>query len=321
MAFKRRVGRRKLLRLAALSPLGVIAACGASGKMKPSQPVAEPEALVEEVTPPAPNATPGPVTTTPQPFVIAQGEQRRLMMEGTPQETPLYVYGSGRPGKTVMVLGGVHGNEPGGWLAAERVQQTFRPATGAFLIIPRANRVATNAFERTLPSLGDLNRLYPGSHDASQPMARMAAQIIDTLREFRVDVLLDMHESWAFYKDRTQNGTAYLGQTIATAPVEPGITLVHDIVVAVNSRVRASQEEFFDRLFPGPQQSGQNLPRSTPTPGPPPTGTSSLSLNKDVPGLTPILVEMGQQQALERRIALHVDVFEELARRLGISGT
>ena len=40
-------------------------------------------------------------------------------------------------------------------------------------------------------------------------------------REFHVDVLLDMHESWSFYKDRVQNGTAFLGPTVATPPVEP----------------------------------------------------------------------------------------------------
>ena len=182
-----------------------------------------------------------------------------------------------------MVLGGVHGNEPGGWLAAERLQTAFRPAQGAFLIIPRANKQATFAFDRT-GGIGDLNRLYPGDSQSSQPMARMAAQIVDVLREFHVDVLLDMHESWAFYKDRQQNGTAFLGQTVATAPVQPGISLIHDIVAAVNSRMQSSQEELFDRQFPGPQQDGRNLPSSTPTPGPPPTGTSSLNLNRNVPG-------------------------------------
>jgi hypothetical protein len=32
-----------------------------------------------------------------------------------------------------------------------------------------------------------------------------------------------------------------------------------------------------------------------------------------------MLVEMGQQQALERRTALHVDVVNEVARRIGLS--
>jgi hypothetical protein len=217
-----------------------------------------------------------------------------------------------------MVLGGVHGNEPGGWLAAERLQANFRPTQGAFLVIPRANKIAVNAFDRT-GGQGDLNRSYPGAPDSATPMARMAAQIIETLREFHVDALLDMHESWAFYKDRAQNGTAFLGQTVASPPVEPGLTLVREIVQAVNRTIRSPQEELFDRQFPGPQQDGRNLPSSTPTPGPPPSGTSSLNLNREVPGLIPILVEMGQQQVLERRVQLHVDIFTELAHRLGIS--
>ena len=318
MLSSRRVERRSLLRLAPLLPLALVAACSGSSKAA-APPRQEPGLTVEEATPvPTATASAVPPAPAPPPFVVAEGEQRRMMMSGSAQETPLYIYGSGRPGKVVIVLGGVHGNEPGGWLAAERLQQTFRPANGAFLVVPRANKLATFAFDRT-GGLGDLNRSYPGNHDAASPMARMAAQIVDVLREFHVEALLDMHESWSFYKDRPQNGTAFLGQTVATAPVEPGITLVHDVVTSVNQRIRGPQEELFDRQFPGPQQNGRNLPSSTPTPGPPPMGYSSLSLNRDVPGLTPILVEMGQQQALDRRVQLHVDIFEELARRLGIS--
>jgi hypothetical protein len=306
-----------VLRLAALSPVAALAAaCGGSSKLEIPAPPQDPELTIESATPQAAPPSLSPAAAQ-QPFVVPAGEDLRVMMAGTPQETPLYIYGTGRPGKVVMVLGGVHGNEPGGWLAAERVQQTFRPAVGAFLVIPRANRLATIAFTRE-GGQGDLNRSYPGDR-GTHPMARMAAQIVETLREFHVDVLLDMHESWAFYKDRPQNGTAFLGQTVATAPVEPGITMVREIVAAVNKTIRSSQEELFDRQFPGPQQDGRNLPFATPTPGPPVTGTSSLNLHRDVPGLTTILVEMGQQQALERRVQLHVDIFYQLARQLAIS--
>ena len=306
------LSRRRLLHLAAASPLAaLLVSCGGSRKARPG--AIQPGLNIEEVTS---SPSPAPPAATPVPFIVAEGEQRRRLMAGTLQETSLYVYGSGRPGKVIMVLGGVHGNEPAGWLAAERLQQSFRPANGAFLIVPRANRIATIAFERTLPDLGDLNRLYPGDA-AGQPMARMAAEIVDLLHEFRVDVLVDMHESWAFYKDRPQNGTAFLGQTVSTFPSEPGITLVRDVVAAVNSRILAPREEFFDRQFPGPQNN--NLPNSTPTPGPGPSGTSSLSLPRWVPALIPILVEMGQQQALERRIALHLEVFHEVARRMNVS--
>jgi hypothetical protein len=311
-----KLSRRSLLRLAAAAPLAaLIAACG--GSTKP---------LVESI---AGGSEPEPtVTPTPEPpFIVAAGEERRLLMAGTPQETPLYIFGTGLPGPVLAVLGGVHGNEPGGWLAADSLLDNFRPAAGAFLIIPRANRLATQQFVRTTDDLGDLNRLYPG--DASGlPMARMADEIVRTLREFRASVVVDMHESWAFYTDRTdtQTGTAFLGQTVSSS-TQQGLALGRDVVDAVNQRVRAPHEALILREFPPP---GFVFP--TPTPGGVPLPTlapqvattsggrsrSSLGLSTHVPGAVALLVEMGQQQALERRIALHVDFVQELARRVGI---
>ena len=309
MALSARLSRRRLLYLAASLPVGaLLAACGADDDDAPA-----PE--------PTHTATPEP------PFVVAAGEEKRLLMPGTPYETPLYVFGSGLAGPVLMVLGGVHGNVPGGWLAAERLQERLRPATGAFLIVPRANKLAVAEFVRTTPELGDLNRLYPGQADGP-PMAQMARQIFETLREFRVSLLLDLHESWAFYKDRTatQTGTAYLGQTIASSTSQ-GIELARGVAEAVNQRIRAPQEELIPREWP-PRGFALSVatPGASTAPEPGTTGPtaafgggrSSLGLSSQIPGLIAILVEMGQQQPLERRIALHVDVVEEAARRIGL---
>jgi hypothetical protein len=243
-------------------------------------------------------------------------------MPGTAYETPLYIFASGNPGKIVLALGGVHGNEPAGWLAAERIIAKTRPNNGALLVVPHANKIADTIFERTTAQLGDLNRSYPGFADGL-PMERMAAEICDLMREFHVDLVHDMHESWAFYRDRTVNGTAFLGQTVATNPVEPGLSLARSVVQAVNGTVLYSREEFSLREFPPSGQPGQsatdnpNLPRQTNVPSGG-RGTSSLGLSRYFPGLTSILVEMGQQQELERRVALHVAVLDELLREVGV---
>jgi hypothetical protein len=258
---------------------------------------------------------------------VPEGEQKRLLLEGTPYETAMYVFGSGRPGNVLMVLGGVHGNEPGGWMGADRLLDRLRPSEGGFIIVPRANKQAAAAFVRTTDDLGDLNRLYPGD-PAGKPMARMAFEITEAAREFHVNFLVDMHESWAFYNNRNQNGTAFLGQTIATNVDEPAISLAEGVVQAVNGRIQAPREEFFYRNRVG---SGNGPPPDNLTPeqvqalggiGPPTGsargGTSSLSLPRHIPGLSTLLVEMGQQQALDRRAALHVDVAMEVARRISI---
>jgi hypothetical protein len=246
-------------------------------------------------------------------------------MTGTPYESPFYVYGTGVLGPILVVLGGVHGNEPGGWLAAERIVEELRPATGGLLIVPRANRQAVDLFERTTDELGDLNRLYPGDPDGL-PMARMAYEIVETLREFHATHLIDMHESWAFYRDRTesQTGTAYLGQTLSSRG-EPGASLAMHLVEVVNAtRAQAAHEELTFREWPP-----RNFVPGTPSSGAPPDATpgpgftgyrgsrSSLGLPSHIPGLAAILVEMGQQQDLDRRVQLHVDIVQEALKVLG----
>ncbi len=187
-----------------------LVACGAprqppSAPSTPSPP-AERALEAERVTPsPSPAPTPRPLPP--------RGREKRALLPGTEWATPLVITHSGVEGARLMVLGGVHGNESGGGLAAEEIAG-WKPRAGSLLVAPRANVLATRAFVRTLPELGDLNRLYPGAADSPLPMARMAAAIVSAAREFEVDLLLDLHESWGFYAERTQDGTAFLGQTV-----------------------------------------------------------------------------------------------------------
>ena len=317
-AAERRLSRRQLLsrslRLAVALPAGaILAACG-RGEDDDEAPVATAAGTSTSVRRPTP-------TATPLPPIIAAGVERRLLPAGGDYETPLYVFGSGRPGAVLMVLGGVHGDEPGGWQAAEAlVAAAPRPASGGLIVVPRANRLATESFVRTTEALGDLNRLYPGD-PRGLPMARMAFAIVETMRELGVTTLVDMHESWAFYRDRPQSGTAFLGQTVSSS-TEPGISLGRDVVAAVNGRIQAAHEELFFRE----RQSRSPTP---PASGPVNAGDddggatrsgrsrSSLGLPTHLPGVVALLVEMGQQQGLERRVALHLDVVAEVGRRIG----
>ncbi len=325
------VSRRRLLQLAALMPVGaIVVAC--SGGDEDDDAAAETPRVAgaslsvatqtPEATPTA-TATPPP-TATPEPFILPAGEEQAMLMTGTPYETPYYVYATGKQGPILTVLGGVHGNEPGGWLAAERLVEEVRPTDGAFIVVPRANKLAIDLFERTTDELGDLNRLYPGDPDGL-PMAQMAYEIVEMLRKYHATHVIDMHESWAFYRDRTETatGTAYLGQTVSSRG-EPGESLGKQLVETVNTtRVQQAWEKFTFRQWPPtgllPDQSGLSV-TPIPTPADGFTGyrgsRSSLGLPTHIPGLAAILVEMGQQQDLERRVQLHVDIVEEALRVL-----
>lgn len=221
---------------------------------------------------------------------------------------------SGVRGPAVMILGGVHGNEPGGWLAGDEVA-TWAPVAGSLIVVPRANVRALNAFVRTFDDIGDLNRLYPGNPESPLLMERMSFAFLETCREFQVEVLLDMHESWAFYAEYPPNsGTGALGQTI-TAGIGPKQATIAQEIAAIANPQATAREQFIirdgTRLSRPDPPAGEGTPVSQ-------RGRSSLSAGAAAPGLTPILIEMGQEnQNLDRRIQLHLITARAL---LGIEG-
>jgi len=244
-------------------------------------------------------ATPLPPTPTPTPR--PRGSEERLLLAGTPHETLLVIRHSGASGPGAIVLGGVHGNEPGGWLAGDEVAK-WQPVAGTLLVAPRANVTALNAFVRTFEEIGDLNRLYPGDPDSPLMMERMAHAVLEAAREFEAKLLLDMHESWAFYAEYPPNsGTGALGQTITAGAGPLQLDFGQRLAEKVNPHL-TQREQMIVR-----DGTRFSRPAATPAPGQVNRGRSSLSAGGHVAGLTPVLVEMGQtDQPLERRIELHL---------------
>ena len=320
---RRRKSRRAFLGLLGLGAAGLAGACreGTAGPREAglAPGLANP---TPTVPPPTSTSTPTPTPTplpTATPTPRAAGLEVRALLPGTEWETSAYIQSSGGSGPVLMVLGGVHGNEPAGWYAADQIAG-WTPEAGVLIVIPRANVKAIDGFERLVENEGDLNRQYPGDPDSDTAMSRMAAEITGLARELHVEVLLDLHESWAFYIDReahgfesrSQAGTAYLGQTITSGHGPLANGLATDIAGIVNESIPTEREQFIPRdrwSFGGGAATMSGRPR----------GRSSLSLGGHVPGLTPVLVETGQQgQALERRTELQFAVVRATIDILGM---
>lgn len=301
--------RRSLFGLAAGASAAVVAGCGGGTERSPLGAAIDGARsndganLAPATGTPAMPPTPTPTATpTPRP----RGESRRTLLAGTPSETEFVVRDSGADGPVLFVLGGVHGNEPGGWAAADDVA-TWEPAAGSLIVLPRANVQAIADFIRTTDAIGDLNRLYPGRDDSELLMERMAAEIVGVAREYAVDVLLDMHESWAFFAGRAQDGTAFLGQTVTAGNGPRNPSLTRTLVERTNAEIAVERDLLIVR--DGSPFGNPNSMR----------GRSSLAIGSYVPGLTPILVEMGQEaQAEARRTELHLLTARALMGELGM---
>jgi predicted deacylase len=91
---------------------------------------------------------------------------------------------SGLPGPRVVVVGGIHGDEPSGARAAQALAEGPRPLRGVLMVLPEANPGALAARTRTAPGQPDLNRTFPEGALAA-PLFQIALQ---------GDLVLDLHE-------------------------------------------------------------------------------------------------------------------------------
>ncbi|MBE3073269.1 MAG: succinylglutamate desuccinylase/aspartoacylase family protein [Acidobacteria bacterium] len=72
-------------------------------------------------------------------------------LAGTAGDTPVYVLEGAKPGGTVLVLGGTHGDEPAGYLAAVVLIEQAIVRAGRLIVIPRAN---ASGFTHNFPQEG-----------------------------------------------------------------------------------------------------------------------------------------------------------------------
>lgn len=127
------------------------------------------------------------------PALARADQDHRVFFQNTDHELHIYrIYGD-EPGKTLLVIGGIQGNEPGGYLAADLyVELSLKK--GNLIVVPRANLCSIVRNVRGVN--GDMNRKFA---DLAEP--DRDRQIIDKLKELirEADFLLNLHDGSGFY--------------------------------------------------------------------------------------------------------------------------
>jgi predicted deacylase len=95
-------------------------------------------------------------------------------------------------GPTVLIIGGVHGDEPEGQVAALNLAREVEPeqVTGRLVIIPCASLDASRAYSRVWPSGIDLNRSFPGDPwgREDEQFAHFLSTVLFPMSEVVVDI-------------------------------------------------------------------------------------------------------------------------------------
>jgi len=126
-------------------------------------------------------------------------QTHKIYFKNTDHELNVYrIFGSA-PGKTLLVLGGIQGNEPGGYLSADRLIDT-RLEKGNLIIVPRVNFYSILLSDRG--ANGDMNRKFD-STDHSDKDLLIIDKLKDLIRES--DCLLNLHDGSGYYSPRHES--------------------------------------------------------------------------------------------------------------------
>lgn len=162
---------------------------------------------------------------------------------GTRWEMPVWEIVGESAGPTVVVVGGVHGDEPAGSLAARQIAR-WPIQKGRVIVIPNANQFALSAGTRrrpdASPDVADLNRNFPTADGGGQPRDDLARVLWEFIERQRPDWVLDLHEGFDFHQ---QNGRS-VGSSIIYHPSRRAERLVPKMLAAVNGPIDDSSKQF-----------------------------------------------------------------------------
>ncbi len=107
---------------------------------------------------------------------------------------------SGVEGPTILVVGGIQGDEPGGFHAASLLVTDYKINKGAIWVVPNLN------FESILNSSrgihGDMNRKF-ADVDSKDPDYQIVERVKALIRDPQVDFVFNLHDGSGFYREET----------------------------------------------------------------------------------------------------------------------
>lgn len=134
------------------------------------------------------------------------------------QKTPSFSFhqlGDAKPdGKTLLVIGGIQGDEPGGFHAASILTTHYTISEGNVWIVPNLNFLSI--IKRSRGVHGDLNRKF-AAINTSDPEYVVVERIKSIITDTKVDLILNLHDGSGFYREKyvnNQYGPHRWGQSI-----------------------------------------------------------------------------------------------------------
>ena len=183
------------------------------------------------------------------PLFAAEKIVSGFIAKGTKWETRVFQRISDQPGPTVVIAGGIHGNEPAGAAAAEQIRHWPIPR-GRLVVIPRANIPGLADGTRYLPgeppALRDLNRQFPKTKGTPEAKGVLAKAIWGFVGGQKPDWVIDLHEGYDFHQINSKS----VGSSIIDAKGKAADAAVPKMLAAVNATIADPKKKLVRLRYP-----------------------------------------------------------------------
>jgi len=100
---------------------------------------------------------------------------------------------------TILIIGGIQGDEPGGFNAAALLATQYKIIKGSLWVVPNLN--FESIIKRSRGIHGDMNRKF--SHlDRNDPEYELVQKIKAIIQDEQIDIVLNLHDGSGFYREK-----------------------------------------------------------------------------------------------------------------------
>lgn len=154
-------------------------------------------------------------------------------------------------GPTLLVIGGIQGDEPGGFTAASLLVTHYKITSGQLWIVPNLN--FESIIKRSRGVYGDMNRKF-SKLKANDPEFKTIQKIKQIITSPNVDLILNLHDGSGFYNERyidAQHNPGRWGQSLIIDQAKVGVgqysqleELGKQVVSSVNQQIDNSLHQY-----------------------------------------------------------------------------
>lgn len=214
-------------------------------------------------------------------------------------------------GKTILVVGGIQGDEPGGFTAASLLVTNYKIKRGNVWVIPNLNFNSIVKSSRGL--YGDMNRKF-NKIKLNDPDYLAVEEVKRLIRDDKVDLVLNLHDGSGFYRekhvDRNRSPNRWgqcivIDQSYLDNSEFPELGKIGEAVAnGVNKRIINKEHQY--RVRNTRTRAGNKEMQKTLT-------YYAVNQNKSAFGL-----EVSKSFPTHKRVFFHLNLVEEFFKHAGI---